>query len=40
MLISVYFCARVNASVKLGAILSLVGYKEFGGPFRYLSDHS
>ena len=36
------FCARVNACVmtQLGAVISLVGYKEFGGLFRYLSDHS
>ena len=42
MLISVYFCARVNASVmtQLGGSSKSVGYKEFGGPFRYLSDHS
>ena len=42
ILIYVYFCARVNASVltQLGGYLSLVGYKELGGLLRYLSDHS
>ena len=45
MLISVYFCASVNASMtQLGgcskAVLSFVEYQEFGGLIRYLSDHS
>ena len=42
MLISVCFCVRMNARVvaQLGGYLSIVGYNEFGGLFRYLSDHS
>ena len=43
MLVSVCFCARVNACVmtQLGGCFKVSpGIKDFGGLCRYLSDHS